>query len=116
MEIKDLNYKKELNNFSYEFNCKKIYGIIGKATSLFELIKGIKKQTTGEIIDNKKSYILYENGMNFVNKSIFLDEDLKKISKKLNVDEKLLDKSRRWKQNGKWKNLKPKERRSYSIS
>ena len=55
MEIKNLNYKNELNNFSYEFDSKKIYGIVGSSI-LFELIKGIKKPTSGEIIGNKIHY------------------------------------------------------------
>lgn len=92
MEIRELSYKKELFNFNYKFSAKKIYGILGSATTLFELIKGIKKPTSGDVINSGRSFILYDSRLDVVDKSFFRDEELKKICKKLGINDKFLDK------------------------
>lgn len=107
MEIKNLTYKNELKDFSYDFTGKKIYGIVGNknsSTLLLELIRGLKKPTSGSI--NKKGlkvFMLFENSEDQVFGDTIKEEitygldedqvDLKEIADKVGFDDDFFNKS-----------------------
>ncbi len=106
MEIKNLTYKEELKNINYTFTHKKIYGIVGNrkdSTLLLELIRGLKKPTSGTIDkENLKSFMLFESSDDQIFGDTIkeeitygLDENdvsLEEISEKVGLDESFWNK------------------------
>ncbi len=101
MEIKNLTYKEELKKINYTFTHKKIYGIIGNkqdSTLLLELIRGLKKPTSGSIEkDNLRAFMLFESSEDQIFGDTIKEEitygldensiDLEEISKKVGLDD-----------------------------
>ncbi len=107
MEIRNLTYKNNLKEINYNFDYKKIYGIIGNkenATILLEIIRGLKKQTSGSLEKNNlKVYMLFQDSENQLFCKTVKDDilyglnqsevDLSQIMDKINLDQSVLDKN-----------------------
>ena len=107
MEIKNLTYKNQLKDISYDFTSKKIYGIVGNkenSTLLLELIRGLEKPTSGSI-DKKdlKAFMLFENSDDQIIGETIKEEitygldddkiDLKEIGERLEFDDDFWNKN-----------------------